>query len=138
MRLVARTNKRSGAMRNDLLNGVITKKQADVELRAKLSSKAGLLLSWCLLRPLDKVWKGRDWRQLVLDWMRAQGEADAVYTDGADEFATYVWKNDGGRNVSVQVKIPRWLNTVLTVLKWAYELDVTNEQFKEILLNASN
>jgi hypothetical protein len=125
-------------MRNDVLSGVITKVQADVELRAKLSSKAGLLLSWCLFRPLDKVWKGKDWRQLVLDWMRAQGEADAVYTDGTDEFVTYVWKNDGGKNVSVQVKIPHWLNTVLTVLKWAYELDVTNEQFKEILLNASN
>jgi hypothetical protein len=125
-------------MRSDVLSGRMYKGQVDVELRAKLSSKSGLLLSWCLFRPLDKVWKGKDWRQLVLDWMRAQGEADAMITDECDEFATYIWKGDGKKRIQVQVKIPRWLNTVLTVLKCAYEFDVTNEQFKEILLAASN
>jgi hypothetical protein len=125
-------------MRSDVLNGLLSKGQVDVELRAKLSSKAGLLLSWCLFRPLDRVWKGKDWRQLVLDWMRVQGEADAMITDGCDEFATYIWKGDGEKRIQVQVKIPRWLNTVLTVLKCAYELDVTNEQFKELLLAASD
>jgi hypothetical protein len=125
-------------MRNDVLSGRMYKGQVDVELRAKLSSKAGLLLSWCLFRPMDKTWKGGDWRRLVLDWIRAQGNADAVYTDGADEFVTYIWKDDAGEKVTVQVKIPRWLNTVLTVLKCAYDLDVTNEQFKEILIAASD
>jgi hypothetical protein len=125
-------------MRSDVLSGRMYKGQVDVGLRAKLNSKAGLLLSWCLFQPQGKVWKGKDWRRLVLDWMRAQGEADAMITDGCDEFATYFWKDDAGKRIQVQVKIPRWLNTVLTVLKCAYELDVTNEQFKELLLAASD
>jgi hypothetical protein len=38
-------------MRNDVLSGLLSKGQVDVELRAKLSNKAGLLLCWCLFRP---------------------------------------------------------------------------------------
>jgi hypothetical protein len=119
-------------MRSDVLNGVITKKQAEERLRQELSFKGGLYLNYLLARPLDKVYKGGDWWQFVVNWMKAQGDADVVYTDGASEFATYVWK-DGEKRVQVQVKLPVWLTTLLTMLNQVYHVDITNEQFNEIL-----
>jgi len=119
-------------MRNDLLNGVITKKQADERLRQELNCKAGLWLNYLLACPLDKVWKGGEWWNFVVNWMKAQGDADVVYMDSDNEFATYVWKN-GEKRVQVQVKLPRWLTTLLAMLSQVYHADITNEQFKEIL-----
>jgi hypothetical protein len=119
-------------MRNDVLSGAITKKQADEQLRAKLNVKAGLWLSYILACPVDKVWKGGDWWNFVVNWMKAQGDADVVYMDGANEFATYIWK-DGEKRVQVQVKLPKWLSVLLTMLNQVYHVDITYEQFKEIL-----
>jgi hypothetical protein len=69
-------------MRNDVLSGAMAKKQAEERLREELQFKAGLWLNYLLARPLDKVWKGGDWWQFVVNWMRAQGQADVVYMDG--------------------------------------------------------
>jgi hypothetical protein len=44
----------------------------------------------------------------------------------------YVWK-DGEKRVQVQVKLPRWLTTLLSMLNQVYHVDITNEQFNEIL-----
>jgi len=119
-------------MRSDVLSGAMTKKQADERLRQELNFKAGLYLNYLLARPLDKVWKGGEWWQFVVNWMKAQGDADVVYMDSENEFATYVWK-DGEKRVQVQVKLPRWLTTLLTMLNQVYHADITNEQFNEIL-----